>query len=257
MQGLQSIHEAGFIHLDFKPANIFISYEGQLKIGDFGMATQWPAARGIEGEGDRRYIAPEILQGKYDKPADVFSLGLILFEIASNVWLPDNGPHWLALREGNFAAVPTGPLTGSESDALVRDATGMPIIGDTDMNSGVSPFHAEQELESSTEEREREFPFNFMHSPTHDASNLFGSTKRSNLHHPPAFMVRFDHASSLDQIVQSMLAPNLAERPTIQQVLETDSVKWVTAHRRAGATVFEGNWGPQDDGEVDTEMVDV
>lgn len=257
MQGLQSIHEAGFIHLDFKPANIFINYEGQLKIGDFGMATKWPAARGIEGEGDRRYIAPEILQGKYDQPADVFSLGLILFEIASNVWLPDNGPHWIALREGNFAAVPTGPLTGSESDALLRDATGMPIVGDTDITSGVSPLHVERAVESSTDDRGQEFPFNFMHSPTHDASNLFGTPKRSNPQHPPAFMVRFDHTSSLDQIVQSMLAPNLAERPTIQQVLEIDSVRWVIAHRRAGATVFEGNWGPQDDGEVDTEMVDV
>lgn len=257
MQGLQSIHEAGFIHLDFKPANILVNYEGQLKIGDFGMATHWPAARGVEGEGDRRYIAPEILQGKLDKPADVFSLGLILFEIASNVWLPDNGPHWIALREGNFAAVPTGPLTGSESDALLRDATGMPIAGDADIVSGVSPLHPENGGGFKADNRGHEFPFNFMPSPTHDASNLFGTPRRSNLQHPPSFMVQLDHASSLDQIVQSILAPNPSERPTVQQVLEIDSVKWVIAHRRAGATVFEGNWGPQDDGEIDTEMVDV
>lgn len=257
MQGLQSIHEAGFIHLDFKPANILVNYEGQLKIGDFGMTTQWPAARGVEGEGDRRYIAPEILQGRLDKPADVFSLGLIMFEIASNVWLPDNGPHWIALREGNFAAVPTGPLTGSESDALLRDATGMPIVGDTDIASGVSPLHQETEGESKANDHRQDFPFNFIASPTHDASNLFGTPRRSNLQHPPAFMVQFDHAYSLDQIVQSMLAPNPAERPTVQQVLDVDSVIWVNAHRRAGATVFEGNWGPHDDCEVDTEMVDV
>lgn len=255
MQGLKSIHEAGFIHLDFKPANILVNYEGQLKIGDFGMATRWPAARGTEGEGDRRYIAPEILQGKLDKPADIFSLGLIMFEIASNVWLPDNGPHWVALREGNFAAVPTGPLTGSESDALVRDATGMPIVGDNDISSGVSPLHDENSAEPDVDRQD--FPFNFVHSPTHDASNLFGTPKRSNLKHPPAFMIRSEHSSSLDQIVQLMLAPNCAERPTVQQILEIDSVQWVANHRRAGATVFEGNWGPQDDVELDTEMVDV
>lgn len=250
IQGLQSIHEAGFIHLDLKPANVLVNYEGQLKIGDFGMTTQWPAARGIEGEGDRRYIAPEILQGKYDRPADIFALGLIMFEIASNVWLPDNGPHWLALREGNFAAVPTGPLTGSESDALVRDATGMPIVGDAELAPGVSPLPV-------SGGNGRNFPFDFTHSPTHDASNLFGSLKRGDLQHPPEFMVQVEHPSSLDQVVRWMLAPSPTNRPTAQQILEIESVKWVTTHRRAGATVFEGNWGPQDDGEVDTEMMDV
>lgn len=220
------------------------------------MATQWPAARGIEGEGDRRYIAPEILEGKYDKPADVFSLGLIMFEIASNVWLPDNGPLWLALRQGNFAAVPTGPLTGSESDALVRDATGMPIVGDTELASGIS-LRDENRPGSGVAGDEQEFPFNFVHSPTHDASNLFGAPKRSELRHPPTFMVQAEDGGSLDQMVTRMLAPNPADRPTIQELLDTRSVQWVTTHRRAGATVFEGNWGPQDDGEVDMEMMDV
>lgn len=251
-QGLQSIHEAGIIHLDFKPANILVNYEGQLKIGDFGLATRWPAARGIEGEGDRRYIAPEILNGKYDKPADVFSLGLIMFEIASNVWLPDNGPHWLALRQGNFCAVPTGPLTGSEADALVRDVTGMPISTDTDTAHEASLLH-----NGANPEKLEDFPFDFSRSPTHDASNLFGTPKRGDLRHPPDFMVQAEHEQSLDQVVQWMLAPNPADRPTIQQVLSFESVQWVSNHRRAGATVFEGNWGSQDDGEVDTEMVDV
>ncbi|KAL2273408.1 hypothetical protein FJTKL_04538 [Diaporthe vaccinii] len=253
--GLQSIHEAGFIHLDFKPANVLINYEGTLKIGDFGLATTWPAARGIEGEGDRRYIAPEILQGKYDKPADVFALGLIMFEIASNVWLPDNGPHWLALREGNFSAVPTGPLTGSEADALVRDATGMPIVGDLDTTTGVSPLpqdeHTAGEARFYADDSRQNFPFNFTTSSTHDASNLFGTPKRVELEHPPHFMVDAENLNSLDNIVQWMLAPEPSDRPSIQQVLDVESVRWVTTHRRAGATVFEGNWGPQEDDQDD------
>lgn len=259
--GLKSIHDAGLIHLDIKPDNILIDYEGTLKIGDFGMATKWPAARGIEGEGDRRYIAPEILQGKYDMPADVFALGLIMFEIASNVWLPDNGPHWLALREGNFAAVPTGPLTGSESDALVRDATGMPIVGDIDITSEVYPLpEDEQDLDGEglgAGDNIKNFPFNFSTSSTHDASNLFATSKSGDLQHPPRFMVEADHPDSLDQIVQWMLAPKTDDRPTIEQVLDFDSAKWVITHRRAGATVFEGNWGPQYDNQIDTEMMDV
>lgn len=254
MQGLQSIHEAGFIHLDFKPANVLINYEGQLKIGDFGLATQWPAARGIEGEGDRRYIAPEILEAKYDKPADIFSLGLVMFEIASNVWLPDNGPVWHALRAGNFAAVPTGPLTGSESDALNRDATGMPIAGDTDAVSDSLSFEDE---DFDPPHIGPSFPSKFMHSPTHDPSNLFGTLKHTRGRHPPAFMVQNEHRGSLDKVVTRMLAPSPTDRPTVQQLLEHDSIRWVIAKRRAGATVYEGNWGPQGFGGVDADMLDV
>jgi mitosis inhibitor protein kinase SWE1 len=55
VQGLQHIHESGFIHLDLKPANIFITFEGSLKIGDFGLATTWPAPAGIDREGDRTW----------------------------------------------------------------------------------------------------------------------------------------------------------------------------------------------------------
>merc|ERR1711939_91150 len=42
-QGVKAIHDANFIHLDLKPANVFIDWEGVLKIGDFGMASAWPA----------------------------------------------------------------------------------------------------------------------------------------------------------------------------------------------------------------------
>lgn len=219
------------------------------------MATKWPAARGIEGEGDRRYIAPEILQGNYDMPADVFALGLIMFEIASNVWLPDNGPHWHALREGDFAGVPTGPLTGSESDALVRDATGMPILGDIEITSGVSPLP--QDEQDPAGDNSQEFPFNFSNSSTHNASNLFSIPKRGDLQHPPGFMVEAEHPDSLDQIVQWMLAPRPDDRPTAEQVLDFKSANWIITHRRAGATVFEGNWGPQDDVQADTDMMDL
>lgn len=63
------------IHLDIKPANILVSLDGRMCIGDFGMASAWPrqvADKEFEREGDRVYMAPEILQGVYGKAADVF-----------------------------------------------------------------------------------------------------------------------------------------------------------------------------------------
>jgi mitosis inhibitor protein kinase SWE1 len=76
VQGLRFIHENGVIHLDLKPANIFVTGEGRFKIGDFGMASVWPRRTGDEGaferEGDKLYLAPEVLQGQYGKAADIF-----------------------------------------------------------------------------------------------------------------------------------------------------------------------------------------
>jgi len=94
LQGLQHIHSSGVIHLDLKPANIFVTGEGKLRIGDFGMATRWPrsnstnAASGFEREGDREYIAAEILQGTYGPEADIFSFGMIMLEAAGNIVVP-------------------------------------------------------------------------------------------------------------------------------------------------------------------------
>lgn len=105
--GLSFIHERGFLHLDLKPANIFISFEGVLKIGDFGMSVQWPAPAHIEREGDREYIAPEVISFcRYDKPVDIFSLGLIVLEVAANIVLPDNGTSWQKLRSGDLSDAP-------------------------------------------------------------------------------------------------------------------------------------------------------
>ncbi|CAG8437029.1 10497_t:CDS:2 [Ambispora gerdemannii] len=101
--GLKHIHDNDVIHLDIKPANIFITGEKNLKIGDFGLATKCPAPRGIEKEGDRKYIALEVLNGYYDKPVDIFSLGVSILELAANIILPDNGPEWQKLRAGDLS----------------------------------------------------------------------------------------------------------------------------------------------------------
>ncbi|KAJ3989925.1 hypothetical protein F5890DRAFT_975731 [Lentinula detonsa] len=114
--GLKFIHDSGVIHLDLKPANIFLTGEGQFKIGDFGMASLWPRPRlttdsssstssSFEREGDKLYLAPEVLQGKYGKAADMFSFGMTILETASNIVVPDQGEAWHRLRQEDFSQV--------------------------------------------------------------------------------------------------------------------------------------------------------
>ncbi|KFY42856.1 hypothetical protein V494_02207 [Pseudogymnoascus sp. VKM F-4513 (FW-928)] len=256
-QGLRHIHDAGYIHLDLKPANIFITFEGVIKIGDFGMAASYPAQQGIEGEGDREYIGPEILLGQYDKPSDVFAFGLIMLEIAGNVLLPDNGPTWQRLRSGDMSDVPS--LTWSSASAVSRDATGIPVDdSDTSMDSYLSDDEIERDLKSQRIQGRRRNYNPPKRSTSHDPANLFGSLRRGELNNAPAFMKDQYHRGALDGLVKWMITPRPEERPTIHEVLDSEGARWVEARRRAGATVFEGNWGPGDDVLADdAEMIDV
>ncbi|KAK5992319.1 Mitosis inhibitor protein kinase wee1 [Cladobotryum mycophilum] len=235
--GVKEIHDAGFMHLDLKPANILITFEGALKIGDFGLAEPSCSFTGkMETEGDREYMAPEMLRSEVTKAADVFSLGLMTLETAANVVLPDNGPTWVALRSGDLSEVPS--LTWSPSVEVQRDASGTP----TELVDGDEP--------------------EVSRSPT--SGNLFGSFKRQELQQPPDFMVEAFHPSSLDSIVRWMTSENAEDRPLIDQVLALEGLQWVAEHRNAPATVYEGNWGPLElfpvsisTDDDDTEMTDV
>lgn len=105
--GLCFIHDQGFVHLDLKPANFFITFEGVLKIGDFGLSVHESTPAPAEREGDRVYMAPEALRdAAFGKPADIFSLGITILEVAGNIVLPHNGVSWHKLRSGDLSDVP-------------------------------------------------------------------------------------------------------------------------------------------------------
>lgn len=71
-------------------------------------------------------------------------------------------------------------------------------------------------------------------------------------------MVDADHEQALDKIVGWMISPDPFQRPTADQVLQTYGVQFAEHRRRAGATIYEGNWGPADEILVeDAEMMDV
>jgi serine/threonine protein kinase len=80
-------HQAKIIHGDVKPANILVTLEGQVKLGDFGVArfsTQLCGSGSVMGT--PAYLSPEqILGNSQDTRSDLFSLGIILYQMACGV----------------------------------------------------------------------------------------------------------------------------------------------------------------------------
>ncbi|KAH7492444.1 Serine/threonine-protein kinase Nek1 [Phytophthora ramorum] len=83
---LKHLHDRKILHRDVKPANIFLTKSGVVKLGDLGVATvlSHTLACAQTSIGTPYYTAPEICLGKrYNAKADVWSLGCVLFEMVS------------------------------------------------------------------------------------------------------------------------------------------------------------------------------
>ncbi|PQP78350.1 serine/threonine protein kinase [Spiroplasma sp. ChiS] len=78
-------HHNDIIHRDIKPENILISYDGKIKVADFGVAILENSEDLECGKiiGTSKYMAPEIVQSKpATKRSDIYALGIMLYELA-------------------------------------------------------------------------------------------------------------------------------------------------------------------------------
>ncbi len=95
LRGLAYFHQAAsatgtpleLIHGDVNPSNVFLSVDGAVKLGDFGVATAAGIGSGLElppgvAMGKKHYLAPEILAGEgRSASADLFAVGVMLYEL--------------------------------------------------------------------------------------------------------------------------------------------------------------------------------
>jgi NIMA (never in mitosis gene a)-related kinase len=85
-EGLKEIHKNKIIHRDVKPENLFLTEDLRIKIGDLGISKQIIDKKGFTNTyaGNPLYMAPEINKGiMYDNKVDIYSFGLIIYELCT------------------------------------------------------------------------------------------------------------------------------------------------------------------------------
>ena len=89
-KALELCQKYNIIHRDIKPENIFVSDNGDFKLGDFGIArTIDRTVSGLSKKGTFNFMAPEVYRGEaYGFSVDLYSLGLVLYRLLNRNRLP-------------------------------------------------------------------------------------------------------------------------------------------------------------------------
>jgi eukaryotic-like serine/threonine-protein kinase len=120
LEALEYINANGIVHRDLKPENIMVDDHDNIKLIDFGIASDAAARRLTYASftpaiGTPNYISPEQVKGKRgDGRSDIYSMGVILYEMLSGK-LPFSGPNPMAAMNERLLNHPTPPSIADPS----------------------------------------------------------------------------------------------------------------------------------------------
>jgi serine/threonine protein kinase len=109
-QGVGALHRKSIIHFDLKPANVFMR-DDHARVGDYGLSKLVSESHNTMsiGRGTPYYMAPEMLKRRGDHRSDMYSLGVILFEMVTGEVPFKGDSEWEVLRKHESEAVVIPP----------------------------------------------------------------------------------------------------------------------------------------------------
>lgn len=115
-KALEVCRRANIIHRDIKLENIFVSKQGDFKLGDFGIARQLEKTSAeMSKKGTVAYMAPEVYRGQaYDATVDTYSLGIVLYRLLNHNRLPFLPPYPAQIRFQDTQAALAQRFSGAQ-----------------------------------------------------------------------------------------------------------------------------------------------
>ena len=120
LKGVEHAHEAQILHRDLRPANVLISESGAVKVADFGTSRLLERSHATTVIGSPPYMAPEAFQGRAVLASDIYSVGVMIYQMLTGV-LPYFSPNPAQIER----LVAQGPLHAPEDQEHADPARGV------------------------------------------------------------------------------------------------------------------------------------